>query len=166
MLNIYEDGIREAMKSDFESGALREVGESSKFFAPLAKAYPNYGSKIAWSKVPGSIEVPNSRSKLGGPSYFETAKCVKFFDEIIKRFDLKGNVTYVGDSLTDFALEGSVDAIREALPQLLSIPQHHYLIGTEFSWCASWTMEGDMAFGFRPTFPDLTEERLTAKRRR
>ena len=143
-MNSYEDDLRETLKADFESGELREVGESDTVFGALSKAYPANGSKIDWAKVPDSIERIEEDESSQPESFAE------FFDEMRLKFCLSGTVLYAGDSATDFALEGSVDAIRRILPKLLEVPQHHYFIGIGYSWCICLTMEGDMAFGLSP----------------
>jgi hypothetical protein len=132
--------LRKTLKSDFESGRLREVGESSGFFKNLARVYPSIGSKIAWSEVPGSVE----RAETDGCTF------TAFFDEVRARFGLSGPVIYVGDSATDFALEGAIDVVRGALDTLTEVPQHHYFIGAGYAWCVVLTMESDMAFGHAP----------------
>ena len=54
--NFYEAELRKALRTEIESHRIRELGDSSPFFAQLAKAYPASGSKIDWGRVPGSIE--------------------------------------------------------------------------------------------------------------
>lgn len=125
-----------------EAGRIEEVGESSFFFAQLARRYPAQGSKIDWTRVPGAVERAESREAA------QQEQFTIFFDELAAKFDLSGDVIYVGDSATDFALRGSVQHMRKVLPELLEIPQHHYIIGPEAKWCMCFTMEGDMGFGF------------------
>ncbi len=140
--NFYENELRKSLRKEIESHRIRELGESSPFFAQLAKAYPARGSKIDWGRVPGSIERVEEDEAL------QAQRFVKFFDEVVQRFQLSGEVVYVGDSATDFALIGSLECMRAVLPELLAVPQHHYLVGPDSSWCACFNMEGDMGFGF------------------
>lgn len=147
--NFYEAELRKALHAAMESGRVREVGDSSPFFAQLMKTYPASGSKIDWNRVPGSIERIEEEETL------QVEQFTAFFDEIVQKVGLAGDAFYVGDSATDFALTGSLECMREVLPELLAIPQHHYLVGPEFSWCLCFTMEGDMGFGFNPS-PEKT----------
>jgi hypothetical protein len=140
-LSTYEEDFRRALKAQFDAGDIREVGNSDAVFTQLSKTYPASGSKIDWKHVPGAIECTEDDQSLQGERF------VAFFEEMRSRFGLTGTVLYVGDSATDFALEGSVEAFRRALPELIAIPQHHYFIGPDFSWCMCLTMEGDMGFG-------------------
>jgi hypothetical protein len=143
--NFYEAELRKALRTEIESHRIRELGESSPFFAQLTKAYPASGSKIDWGRVPGSIE------RVEEDEVLQAEQFAKFFDEVVQKFRLSGDVVYVGDSATDFALAGSLECMREVLPELLALPQHHYLVGPDSSWCVCFTMEGDMGFGFRPS---------------
>jgi hypothetical protein len=142
--NFYEAELRKVLRKEMESHLVREVGDSSHFFAGLMETYPARGSKIDWCRVPGSIERAEEDESV------QVEKFTAFFDEIAHKFHLAGDVVYVGDSATDFALTGSLECMRGALPELLSIPQHHYLIGAGSSWCFCFTMEGGMGFGFSP----------------
>jgi hypothetical protein len=146
-INFYEAELRKNLVSDFRSGRLNELGDSALFFKQLAKEFPVKGSKIHWGRVPHSIERSEKQLNL------HTQQFIKFVDELIIKFGLKGDVIYVGDSATDFALGGSVISVRTALPELLTVPQHHYLIAKDFAWCICLTMEGDMAFGLNPRSP-------------
>ncbi len=145
-MSTYEDDLRLALKCEFDTGQIREVGDAANVFGLLSMAYPTSGSKIDWKHVPGAIEFAEEDESL------QIKRFMDFFDEMRSRFDLAGPVLYVGDSATDFALEGSVEAIRRALPELVEIPQHHYFIGPNCSWCLCMTMEGDIGFG-RVTAP-------------
>lgn len=142
--NAYEAELRELLKADLQTGRVREYESSTPFFEGLSKAYPLSGSKIDWKCVPASIQCFDEDASQ------HVGLFVKFVDDIAKKFSLEGEVVYVGDSATDFALGGMLEDIRPALPSIFAIPQHHYLIGPEFSWCLCCTMEGDMAFGRSP----------------
>jgi len=142
--NFYESELRKVLRVDFKAHHIRDLGDSSPFFAQLNKAYPTYGSKIDWGRVPGSIE------RVGGEESLHGEQFIKFFDLIVEKFSLSGDVVYLGDSATDFALAGSLECVRSVLPELLAVPQHHYLVGLGSIWCACLTMEGEMGFGFSP----------------
>ncbi len=140
--NLHESDLRLALKSLFENGELRVIGSSDAIFAQLESAFPALGSKIDWLSVPTAIESV-SLDEETRPQAFAS-----FYDSLVAEFSLSGVVTYVGDSATEFAIEGSVESLRNALPSLVRIPQHHYFVGTNAAWCITLTMEGWMAFGF------------------
>jgi len=141
--NFFEDGLRQALRNEIESHRIRELGDSSPFFEQLMKAFPVCGSKIDWDQVPDAIECVEEDRDL------QVVQFAKFFDKVIQRYCLSGDVVYAGDGVTDFALGGLLECMREALPELLSVPQHHYLVAPDSSWCICFTMEGWMGFGFR-----------------
>lgn len=140
-MSTYEDDLRLALKAQFDAHQLRDIGDAADVFDSLSGSYPASGSKIDWKRVPGAIEsAANDDSQ-------KHERFVAFFDEMRSRFDLAGPVIYAGDSATDFALEGAMDAMRRVLPVLIEVPQHHYFIGPNCSWCICLTMEGSMGFG-------------------
>lgn len=140
-MSTYEDDLRVALKTEFDTGQIREVGDAAAVLSALSKEYPVRGSKIDWRHVPGAVEFTEKDESL------QQVRFEEFFDEIYSKFNLVGPVIYAGDSATDFALEGTVEVIRRVLPILIDIPQHHYFIGPGSSWCMCLTMEGDMGFG-------------------
>jgi hypothetical protein len=140
-VSTYEEDIRKALKLEFDLGHLSEIGPAKEIFGLLTRTYPISGSKIDWRRLPDAIECP------AGDNSSESARFATFFDQMCSRFGLSGPVIYVGDSATDFALAGSVETIRRVLSVLIEIPQHHYFVGPNASWCICLTMEGDMDFG-------------------
>jgi hypothetical protein len=142
--NFYDTELRKVLRAELEGSRIRELGDSSPVFAQIATAYPITGSKIDWRRVPGSIELVEEDEVM------RVEEFIGFFDEVVQKFSLSGDVVYVGDSATECAFAGSLEYMRAVLSKLLAIPQHHYLVGADVSWCVSFTMEGDMGFGFRP----------------
>jgi hypothetical protein len=143
-VSTYEEDVRSALKDDFAAGHISEADDSEQVFKELGKTYPVVGSKIDWDKIPGSVV------DFEGCAELQAEKFCEFFDGIRSKFELSGDVIYVGDSATDFSLLGSIDAIRRRLPDLLEVPQHHYFVGMGCSWCMCLTMEGDMGYGAQP----------------
>lgn len=146
MADYYQDEVGRLLAAEFDSGQLRIAGDSEPVFEQLQHVFPIQGSRIAWPAVPGSIE------RVAPPEPDEAqASTVAFFDELVRSHRLAGRVTYVSDNAIDFAIEGELAEVRNVLPRLLeALPQHHYLVGANHAWCMSFTMEGDLAFGFRP----------------
>ena len=140
-MSTYDDEIREALRAEIDAGRLKEAGDADNIFGLLKDFYARSGSKIDWDQVPGAIEYAE------GDQSRQTTRFIEFFDEMCAKFRLSGLVLYAGDSLTNFALAASVVDMRRALPVLFEVPQHHYFVGPNGSWCMCMTMEGDMAFG-------------------
>jgi hypothetical protein len=140
-MSAYEDDIRQSLKSEFDAGFLSEAGSADDVFGLLAKVYPASGSQIDWKRVPGAIE-RSETDQREQPHQF-----VEFFNEMIATFELSGPVLYAGDSATDFALAGSIATMQRILPVLIAVPQHHYFVGPNATWCICMRMEGGMGFG-------------------
>jgi hypothetical protein len=144
-LSIFDHEARINLSTEFKSGSLRHINDSTSIFRLMAEIYPASGSKIAWSNVPGAI---SDRARCGDQ---EVEQFITFIRALKLTSTLTTDVTYVGDSATDAAVEGSLDGILAALPKLINVAQHHYLIGPRGAWCACLSMEGDMDFGFAPS---------------
>lgn len=145
--NFYDAELRRALLAVEAYDHIRDLGDPALLLARLAKAFPVRGSRIDWSRVQGSIE------RVQDDPTQQAREFIAFVDELTREKGLGGEVVYAGDSATDFALSGPLERIRDVLPKLLAIPQHHYVIGPQFAWCICLTMEGDMAFGFQPIRP-------------
>lgn len=141
-MNYHEEELSKSLGMLFKSGEIREIGNSSTYFNRLAELFPSNGSKIDWCKVDQSVEDTEPQESKSIPRFIE------FFDKICTKFSLSGDIIYIGDSATEFALRLSLETLRKALPEILSIPQHHYIVSEKYDWCACLTIEGDMGFGF------------------
>lgn len=140
-MSSYDDEIQVALQSLLLAGRLRDVGDSDPVFSRLSKAFPTSGSKIDWKRVPGAVVFTDQDEASQRQAF------MRLFDEMRSRFELRGPATYAGDSATERALEGTLEAIRESLPVLLDVPQHHYIVGPDCLWCMCLTIEGDVSFG-------------------
>lgn len=135
-MNTYDEKIVRYLNNDLGNLNFRLIYNSDYLFSELMTYYPVLGSKIDWSKVEGAIE-----EKLPSDG-------VDFFNRMKERFSLEGIATYVGDGVTEIAVESCVDCMAKILSGVIDIPQHHYVIGRNYSWCICITMEGDVDFGF------------------
>lgn len=141
-MNIFDDALRSIIKNEAARASILEIGDTSHHFKCLGKFYKAIGSKIDWSRIPRAIErsEPNQRRQHDS--------CVKFFDEVRATYALQGDICYAGDGPSSIGLTANIEALRRILPRIVDLPQHHYFFATDYSWCMSFTMEGDMAFGF------------------
>jgi len=141
--NFFENEIRDSLASLISAGRIKIDKSSDKFFSELSKAFPSKGGKIDWSLVPGSTERFQAEKSLQPSDFFD------FFEKVGADFKLAGEVSYAGDSATDFVLSCEFGDVRKVLNVLLEVPQHHYFAGANCSWCLCFTMEGGMGFGYR-----------------
>lgn len=142
--NYFEGELLQDLDNEIRAGAISIGPDSAEYFSKLAACYPVLGSKIQWSKVPSSIEQSEPLDDLQEKAFSD------FFGRMITLHKLSGPAIYMGDSAVNFALLSSVEEFSRKLSVLLQIPQHHYFVARDFSWCIVFSLEGDMSFGYRP----------------
>ena len=140
---MFQEKLLSSLSDLIKSGDVVVENTSDKYFAQLGAMFPAFGSKIDWKEIPESIEEIAKEDE-----YIES--CSNFFMKICEKNGLGGRVVLIGDSAIESALIMPVDVLKLCLKQVLEIPQHHYIFAEDYSWCMSFTMEGDMAFGFKP----------------
>jgi hypothetical protein len=150
-MSSYDDELLQQLGPDFDCGTLNRVETTGALFGRLAQTYPVHGSKIDWQSVPGAVVAQCSVYPSRGSTALEIREFLEFYDLVVDRFGLYGKGLYMGDGPMELGVGGQLRPMRSALPSLFQVPQHHYLIDPDFAWCFTWTMEGDMAFGFRPS---------------
>lgn len=138
----FEEELLLSLDGFIKSGDVVVENSSDKYFAQLGAMFPTFGSKIDWEEIPGSTEEVAKEDE-----YIES--CSNFFIRMCEKNSLSGRVILVGDSALESALIMPVNILKLCLKQVLEIPQHHYIFAEDYSWCISFAMEGDMAFGFK-----------------
>ncbi len=145
MLNQDTPGqeLLQDLSSDIECGNIIVSDDFDQWFDKIWKNFPFTGSKIAWSKVPESIEL-----EIDKKDYEESI--VSFFINITHKagVDESDVLVVVGDSSMNFSLQSHKDTLSKILLYIVSMPQHTYIIPIDSSWCLCYTMEGYMSFGF------------------
>lgn len=139
----FEEELLADLDTFVKAGDVSVEESSEAYFGRLAEVFPLGGSKINWDQVSGSIVDTNSNIN-------DVTEWVNFFNEIVEKKGLGGNLVYVNDSAIECALTMSVDILKQCIKQILEYPDHHYFIGEDYAWCMTFTMEGDMTFGFNP----------------
>ena len=134
----FEDELLLSLTNKIGKNSFIVKESSDEYFMKLASFFPVLGSKINWKKVVDSIEETCS----------DSYNFIDFFADVCKKFNLKGDCIVIGDSAIDCAIIMSIDTLRDCLTSIIEIPQHHYFIADDFSWCISYTMEENMAFGY------------------
>lgn len=143
-MNSYDKELVQAFSKASPNGAGWNMEENTGvIFDHLMRAFPISGTKIDWKMVPGAITESLS-------PHAATESAIEFFRRICLAEGLRGAAFYVGDSATDVSIVSSIEVIYRALGDLLDIPQHHYVVAPNAAWCFSFTMEGDLAFGYAP----------------
>ena len=114
--------------------------DPSRVFAEIERRFPVQHSKVDWQRVPGAVSRPDGHLP-GAP--------VRFFREAIATSGLDA-LAYVGDGLTSTSVVAAPADFIAVIEPMLDIPQHHYFFDMQRGFCISFTMEGDMHYGFPP----------------
>lgn len=138
-MNAYEVDLIEALNDNNGRVTWRHNG-ASKTFEEISRTYPVVGSKIDWSRL-----ASHTGAKVWDLQQ-HALEFSKFFVRTSQAFPLGSELIYAGDGLTDFSVHAPIDVIKHRLALIFSVPQHHYFLGVDLSWCMCFTMEGDMDF--------------------
>jgi hypothetical protein len=113
--------------------------DGSECEAWVSDRLPLVGTGVDWSRVAGShrhwfVESDDELSAVIGEFLSAVPNC--------------GDITHVGDALSPFAVRMTRDELGNALPSLLEIPEHHYLVSDDRTWCGVFRTEGDVDLVF------------------
>ena len=132
-----------------KSGAIEVDYDHKKYSKLIADRFPFTGSKIAWSRVPHSVqEIQSPQDPI--------SQCLRFMEQQLMRNAISDDVAVavIGDSAVECVFLTTVGSFREVAPSFLELPQHLYIIPSDAAWCMVFTMEGDMCFGNALPTPD------------
>jgi hypothetical protein len=148
-VRIVGDEFVEAFLQRYEGNELvRSSGSSDPYFRLLEHRFPVVGSKIDWERVPN--DVVRVTDPTDSERYARDATTL--LTEIVQaeRLSDEQQVIVIGDSAVERALVVPMRVFQESLNWFLELPQHLSVIRDDGSWCFSFTMEGDLAFGRAP----------------
>lgn len=117
-------------------------------FRLLERRFPMIGSKIAWEKVPRAVvretdpRDPDRHVRDAAKLLLDVTKAEGIAAEQV--------VIAIGDSAMEEAVSLPMGVLLESVRDFLELPQHLYVLPEDGSWCFSFTMEGDLAFGHAP----------------
>lgn len=140
-LMTFEEELLSEFELSVKNGDIIVDPSSDSYFSELELRFPILGSKIDWDAVSGS-----EREQASADAY--ASDCQHFFDKMMRRYGLSGQCIVIGDSAVEVALIMPVGIMQFNLQKIVSVPQHHYVIANDYVWCMSFTMEGELAFGF------------------
>jgi hypothetical protein len=141
-MNFYEEELLKVLNVEILANKVIVSNDCLANFTELASFYPNVGSQIDWSAFPDAIVSHEPKADIQAAAFAE------FFGRIFTQFDLGGYLIYMGDGVTDFVLTSEAAVFSKYLKEIFSIPQHHYFVAKDYSWCMVFSFEGDMSFTF------------------
>ena len=121
---------------------LVEYSENEKQYMDLVeKQFSFYGSKINWEKTINHVGASyNDETLISEASAFVN----KLRETVLVREE---KVIYIGDGLTSLVYTFDLSNLPKMLPILLSIPQHHYFLPVDCTWCICIAIENSFDFG-------------------
>jgi hypothetical protein len=146
MSTEYEDELVAELEGEIAAGLIDVVPDSCEYFKRLASVFPVSGSRIDWSSLPCGIN-HYCRTKNSAADEF-----LEFYERITHAYGLHGRVIYMGDGGIDGAFISQLGQVGKNMKLFLTVPQHHYFVGEDFSWCMFLSFEGEFGFGFNPRF--------------
>lgn len=139
-MSYYDEIIEDLFVSEINNASMTVFSKDNRtFFQCLQEKFPYGSSKINWGKTKGYKYLSSVSKKNKDILAYEN-----FFNENILDFVF----LYSGDGEIDCVFKGTKDAFRHKLNDLLEIPQHHYFVALDYSWCLCFTFEGDADFAF------------------
>ncbi|MEK7425555.1 MAG: hypothetical protein AAB131_17140 [Actinomycetota bacterium] len=97
---------------------------------------PFVGSAVEWSRVRG-----DHRHWFAAANDDMTAVVVDFLAAVA---GFASGVVHVGDSLSPVSVRIAPGQLGDVLDALLEIPEHHYFVAEDRTWCGVFRMEGDV----------------------
>lgn len=148
--NKIQRDFLDALAREIEIGLIKVSQGDESVFANLMAQFPATPFGIAWEKVHGHRCSPSPQPKPAIGSYIHTIEA--FFRSFASDagIALENNVYIVGDGVTDIILEMPCKLVLKYLHELVSIPQHTFVISKDYRWCFSYTFEDDMYYGESP----------------
>ena len=144
--NAPQLALLEELNQDIGSGKITVSNNAEVFFDEVTHRFPLEGSKIAWATMPDCI----SRT-INYDDYNNSI--TDFFELVVVAAGLSSadSIIVIGDSALDVALSMSIGILRKHLINIVEMPQHTYVLPKNADWCACYTLEGFMDFGFSPS---------------
>lgn len=145
-----EETLVSELKSKY-GNRFKVITNPDKYFDNIGKYYSLCGSKIDWDKVSDSeVHSFDATTK----QYYKEAKL--FLDRICadNNINLNQKVTIIGDGPVEIGLEITLNQFKDSLVEIISLPQHTYILPQKIEWLFVYTMEGDMCFGLNPSMSE------------
>ena len=145
MANIPFNDLLLYLNPFINNGNIKILDNEDYFINIIENNFSFVGSKINWTQVTGSI-VKKGISIDGASKFLND----KLSDGSIYNLE---SIVIIGDGAMDCAFRTQVQYAILFLDQVVSIPQHTYIVEISGRWCMVFTMEDEIAFGFKPHHP-------------
>jgi hypothetical protein len=148
MSTVGREFIEDLSRRYRDDERVQRQGPSDPYFRTLERRFPLVGSKIDWGSVPRAIV----RETDPRDPERQARDAVAFLSDIVRAEGISDEqiTIAIGDSAMDEAVSLPLTVLRVTLRDFLELPQHLYVLPKDGDWCFSFTMEGDLAFGYAP----------------
>ncbi len=136
----YEEELRLELKPGIDNGDIVVIEDASAIFARIDEVFTFAGSYIDWETL------CNVTEEKMDPDAFESS-CYRFFKQICGSKVADEKLYYINDSAFDMGLSMSIKTAIEAFPKIIDLPQHHYFVAENFTWCMCFNMLGLANYG-------------------
>jgi len=143
------------LEAEISAGAVALIEDAVPLYEKLLEVFPHRAARIDWGRVPGAVHLdgPPERATSNFQLREPATELREFWGRVRLTYNI-GNETEVivlGDGLVSFALRLRVKILTDHLVDILSIPQHTYVVPVDFSWCFHYTVEDEAYWGVAPT---------------
>ena len=114
-----------------------KIADVGGYLEKSANIFPFNRNKIKWENL-----INHEHKSLC------TTQPDQFMENIIRKYSLNGSVVIIGDHLINFAVVLPINFAKDVISYFTNnIPDHHFLVNEDFSWCFYFSMEDDFDFG-------------------
>ncbi len=149
----YRVGDADDMARAFVQAGIAKAVTAQPFFDLLETWFPIGFNRIRWDMVEQHRFVkilPEPRSIAPHELRAALEKHVPLVRTWVREYGTGDHerVTWIGDS-TDTGLDMPLESAVSALPELMAMAQHTYILCPARQWCLNYVMEGTLYFGIR-----------------
>ncbi|WP_249672578.1 hypothetical protein [Pseudomonas abieticivorans] len=116
------------------------LGPADLLFELIEKKYPFSGNRVAFCKLNNYKYAKTSNNRA-------ISDMVQFIEPLQGLIAKTSELIYLGDNLTENAYLTSNTNLIKFISCFIEIPQSHYLLAKDVSWCINLSFENDIEFG-------------------
>ena len=145
MKPILPSPLCELFRSEIASGQAEVTSNSADIVRLIRKRFPTNASGIVWSAVPDSRSLKRHN---GLPVQRDGDRLKRFFIDFVHACTpTPGHLLVFGDGFSDDVIALRPDLIVHHLYDLVSIPQHTFVLTNDGQWCFQYQFTDEAFFG-------------------
>lgn len=132
------------LTDDYEKGYVQYINDSHQYFVVIMQKYPISSYRINWNDIQHISFHISEKYPLSKHEIKKNIECI--FNE--NGINEQENIYVLFDGYIEGCLYMTVREFYTHCTELLTFPQHTYVIPKDASWCLNYTMEHDLFFGY------------------